>query len=351
MSLNPQSNHNRQVPLPRCFVPAVEELMNYQNIPASAINHTASPAFPVDGQSNLCHSNGSLSCLDCSFNIHLQPGAVSSIVTDTSNYINTGAISSIVTDTSTYNNTADISSITTDASKYINIADISSTNSTSNYMNPKDITSANDTSNYINSKDVTSATAGTSNYINPVVLNPVKSQPNSTPPNSMPIVHEIFDFKSMVPFKQVLKQMNLEASVSCHIEYLAKQLFRPQNSRSSIHVASYISIFDQALPSSPSALFSPSGIIFTCNKAFSNLVHTPLPELLTGRFCIFSLFDMASILSILDMANRFNDSESSGFGRCSIESKAPRIKRLCASSVSTIVEGEMLWIVSQFIPI
>jgi hypothetical protein len=158
----------------------------------------------------------------------------------------------------------------------------------------------------------------------------------------------------MLPFREVLKTLDLEASVACHIEYLIKDLYiiDPVNNNNQTtfnNIGFYISVFTQMVPSTPSAVFSPSGLIFTCNQSFSTLVHTPLETLLSGSFCIFSLLDLPSILNLLDMSIRFKYSNMNSFGRVSVSNVGG--KRLCACSVSTEVDGDCLWIVAQFIPI
>jgi Fungal Zn(2)-Cys(6) binuclear cluster domain len=219
---------------------------------------------------------------------------------------------------------------------------------------------------------------------------------------------ETFSFKSLAPINHVLSSLNLEASVSCHIIYLVKQLASTQSFGSGGNnlnsdtqmaatysssatqrpssVGSYISIL-AALPSTPSVVFSPSGVVFTCNQAFASLVQTPITHLLSGKFCVYAFMDMPSMLSVLDMAIKFkgtsqrNESQGLGFGRCSLECGVgvgarlmesvtgsggaglgsrkvkpdtvvgPSMKRLCAVSVSTTTEADSVWIVAQFIPI
>lgn len=179
----------------------------------------------------------------------------------------------------------------------------------------------------------------------------ISTDVNRNPPDQ----HNFFDFKTMKPLKEVLKNLQLEASVACHVEYLVKQLYE-SNFNQSLQlkdgIGSYISIFNQALPSTPSAVFSASGILFTCNQSFSNLISVSIDQILSGQFCIFSVLDLASILSLLDMSTRYQNTQSNGFGRVTIETQNTiKNKKLCACSISTCVEADCMWIIGQFIPI
>lgn len=156
-------------------------------------------------------------------------------------------------------------------------------------------------------------------------------------------------FMSLAPLRQVLAQKTQQASVVGHIEYQIS-LLKPKSTpghQATLVLVNFITFFECMVPSTPSAIFSPSGLIFTCNAAFSDLVQMSSLELLCGDCCIFTFFDVSSILTILEMANR---SQERGVGRCSIKS-AHNAHRLCAASISTHDELDMLWIVAQFIPI
>ncbi|KAI8910356.1 hypothetical protein EDD86DRAFT_205187 [Gorgonomyces haynaldii] len=244
MSLS--SNQSGLVALPNCFSEVAQVTKEEGD----------GPAFPVEGHPHLCQSKGLISCLDCSFNINLQPGA----------------------------------------------------------------------------------------------LLAVKEEQAQKPQEQQQEIGKTPDFRSMVQVKDVLKEMDLETSVSCHIEYLIKQLYPKELTPYEKTIKEYVGIFNKSIPSTPSCVFSPSGIIFTCNTAFANLVQLPHDKLCSGSFCIFGLFDMASLLSILDMAHKYRSESISGFGRCSIDAPL-KTKKLCAASVSTHVEMDMAWIIAQFIPI
>ncbi|KAL5037296.1 hypothetical protein BDV3_006813 [Batrachochytrium dendrobatidis] len=186
------------------------------------------------------------------------------------------------------------------------------------------------------------------------------------------------NFHSTAPLEAAFTVQNIEVGVSSHILFLVQQLSQSKPVRAGVHPAllnsqqvhvnDYLMLLSKAIPATPSAVFSSSGIIFTCNAAFARLVQLDISVLVSGRFCIFSLVDMPSMLNVLDLALSFAlKKEAQSFGRCSVfaggntgtnphqanqgqsHNGQRTWVRQCALAISTLHDSG-LWIVAQFIP-
>ncbi|KAH6598614.1 hypothetical protein BASA50_003651 [Batrachochytrium salamandrivorans] len=223
---------------------------------------------------------------------------------------------------------------------------------------------------------VSSTTAGESVSIASEIEETIDIPSNTVYPSS--------NFQSTAPLEAAFFAQNIEVGVSSHILFLVRQLTQSKQPRVSIHsttsgsnrvyVKDYSDVFSKSLPSTPSAVFSSSGIIYTCNIAFARLVQLDHATLVSGQFCVFSLVDMPSMLSVLDLALSYSlKKDAQSFGRCSVFSggntrpqsyqqhphQQPTSQsqggqrtwiRHCSLAISTLHDSG-LWVVAQFIPI
>ncbi|KAI8924378.1 hypothetical protein BC831DRAFT_465937 [Entophlyctis helioformis] len=246
----------------------------------------------------------------------------------------------------------------------------------------------------------------------PLMPSPLSGvQPTIPPgPSSTESEQPAIDFRSMGPLEAVLAAQQIEPGVATHILFLVRQLSERQrggqshlppqlaaaassatggsslmDSRPSLRVADYPSLLAKSLPSTPSAVFSPSGLLYTANASFAHLVSVPLDDLVSGHYCLYGLLDMPSMLAVLDLAlNYALKKDPHSFGRCVVyaggnagpdaagqlaqarQASATQQQggsgsgsgsgsgkswaRHCALSVSTFRDVD-LWVVAQFIPV
>jgi hypothetical protein len=149
---------------------------------------------------------------------------------------------------------------------------------------------------------------------------------------------------------RVLEERGIEIPIASHIIYLVRKLIEGTKKEvpPKFTMNAYINAITLGFPSTPTCIFSPSGLIIECNTPFSNLVAKSKEELI--RFCLYSILDMGSTLCILDMAHKCESKEIPGFGRCIFNLQQTNYKS-CSLSLTTFTESGSLWIVGQFIPI
>ncbi|KAJ3306226.1 hypothetical protein HDV03_000146 [Kappamyces sp. JEL0829] len=159
----------------------------------------------------------------------------------------------------------------------------------------------------------------------------------------------ILDYQKTDHLEQVFASAGIEIAISCHITYLAQKLMASA-SKSPARMTSLLDRYqsqgiNHIYPATPSCIFSPSGLIVLANECFSELIgRSDFKE-----FCLYSIMDMAGILSILDMCKKAETHPHHAFGSCSLKGKTSLAKK-CAFSLSSFCEQGHYWIICQFIP-
>jgi hypothetical protein len=157
------------------------------------------------------------------------------------------------------------------------------------------------------------------------------------------------DFHQTTHLEPILNSAGIEVPIISHINFLVRKLNSSTNSPKIINfpIKTYVQNIRIMYPATPSCVISPSGLIRNYNNAFTKLLG--MNDSYLEGFCLFSLLDLSSILGILDLCQKYLDSDPTGFGRCTF--RLAERTRPCSSSLSLIISDGKLWIAAQFIPL
>lgn len=160
-----------------------------------------------------------------------------------------------------------------------------------------------------------------------------------------PIIPTINDHHTTAHLAPLLALLGIEIAISCHIIHMATKLINTQKPSTTSKLKEYTEFFGGTTLSTPTGVFSPSGLMHSSNLPFETYFKPCL------NFCLYSVLDMASILQILDLTTKYENTGGFSFGRVSVRADegGMRITRNCAVSLTTVRDAG-LWIIIQFIP-
>ena len=155
--------------------------------------------------------------------------------------------------------------------------------------------------------------------------------------------------ESLGSVKESLERMQMEPILTNQIIETITLLQNASIPTSQTTVTQYQAILTTALPCTPSAVFSASGMILTCNDAFVGISNIPLNTLLDKPYCIYNLLDQASVITTVNLCQKATYSSLPGFIRVNL-GVASSNSVSCMFSVSACYDQHM-WFVGQWMPV